>query len=76
MLNQKIKIDGVGKFVEIDETLCAKVKYNRGSALGIKQVWMLGLVERSLNGRFYLIKEMMLINVVKEMMLMKSWRET
>ena len=55
MLNQKIKIDGVGKFVEIDETLCAKVKYNRGSALGIKQVWMFGLVERSLNGRCYLI---------------------
>jgi transposase-like protein len=33
----------------------AKVKYNRGSALGIQQVWLFGLVKRGKDGRCILM---------------------
>lgn len=49
-----IILGGLQKVVEIDETLLSKVKYNRGSALKRKQVWLFGIVERGVNGRCYL----------------------
>ena len=49
--NLKIKLGGLNKFVEIDKSLVFKVKYNKGSALGIKQIWIFGLVER---GKYFI----------------------
>ena len=42
-----IKLGGKGKVVEIDESLVFKVKYNRGSGLKRKQIWIFGMVESS-----------------------------
>ena len=50
MLQRSLKLGGDGKFVEIDESLVAKVKYNVGKALGVEQIWLFGLVERGKNG--------------------------
>ena len=44
-----------GKFVEIDESLVAKVKYNVGKGLGIEQIWMFGMVEREKKGKCYIV---------------------
>lgn len=41
------KLGGPGQTVEIDETLVAKIKYNRGNGLKRKQLWMFGLVCRN-----------------------------
>ena len=47
-----IKLGGPGHIVEIDESLFAKVKYNRGKDLWRKQVWVFGLVDR-ISGEIY-----------------------
>lgn len=53
-LNKKeIKLSGDGKIVEIDESQYAKTKYNRGSDLKRKQVWVYGLVDRK-NGNCFM----------------------
>ena len=54
-LKQKpVKLGGTEKIVEIDETLVAKIKYNRGSGLKRKQVWLFGMVERGETGKCFL----------------------
>ena len=52
MLQLSCSLGGDGKFVELDESLVAKVKYNVGKALGVEQIWLFGLVERGKNGKF------------------------
>ncbi|RMZ93697.1 ISXO2-like domain-containing [Brachionus plicatilis] len=42
-----IKLGGNGKIVEIDESLYARVKHNKGKDLKRAQVWVFGLVERN-----------------------------
>ena len=44
-INYPVRIGGIGKTVEIDETLVAKRKYHRGRL--VEQVWVFGGVERS-----------------------------
>ncbi|CAF1090388.1 unnamed protein product [Brachionus calyciflorus] len=53
-MDKKFRLGGIGKIVEIDESLVSKVKYNRGKGLKKKQIWMFGLVERCPNGRCYI----------------------
>ena len=50
ILQINIVLGGVGHYVEIDESLVAKVKYNVGHAFGVEQVWLFGLVERGKHG--------------------------
>ena len=50
MLQLRVNLGGFGMYVELDESLVAKVKYNVGQALGIQQIWLFGLVERGKNG--------------------------
>jgi transposase-like protein len=42
----EFKIGGPGKIIEIDESLFARVKHNRGAALKRKQIWVFGMMER------------------------------
>ena len=42
-----IKLGGVGKIVEIDESLFVKVKHNRGRDTYRDKVWVFGLCERA-----------------------------
>ncbi|RNA07924.1 hypothetical protein BpHYR1_022811 [Brachionus plicatilis] len=49
LAKNKFKLGGYGKFVEIDESLVAKAKYNKGKAPMRKQTWLFGLVERGNN---------------------------
>ncbi|CAF0981621.1 unnamed protein product, partial [Brachionus calyciflorus] len=47
-LNKKeIKLGGPGRIVEIDESLIAKVKHNKGENLKRPQVWMFGMIDRT-----------------------------
>ncbi len=41
-----VMLGGQGRIVEIDETLMFKVKYNRGSGLKRKKIWVFGMIER------------------------------
>lgn len=52
--SRKIKLGGVNKVVEIDETLLAKIKYNKGSGLKRPQLWLFGMVERGDSGQCFL----------------------
>ncbi|CAF0708282.1 unnamed protein product [Brachionus calyciflorus] len=52
---QNLKLGELGKIIEIDESLNAKVKHGKGKDLKRPQVWVLGLVQRkdsSTNGSF------------------------
>ncbi|KAG0436923.1 hypothetical protein DMUE_3972 [Dictyocoela muelleri] len=49
--SKKEKLGGDGKVLEIDETLIAKRKYNKGRMVG--QVWVFGIVERG-SGRCHI----------------------
>ena len=51
--SKSYKLGGVGKFVEIDESLVAKAKYNKGKAMKRRQTWMFGIVERGTEGKAY-----------------------
>ena len=42
----EIKIGGLNKIVEIDESLFVRVKHNRGSDMHRQQVWIFGMYER------------------------------
>jgi len=44
--DDKRKLGGRGTVVEMDESLVFKIKYNRGSGLKRKQIWVFGMVER------------------------------
>jgi transposase-like protein len=65
-----LKLGGKGVIVEIDETLVAKVKYNVGKALKIRQVWLFGLIDRATNKCFLTIvpnrKKETLLKIIKE----------
>ena len=41
----KIKLGGINHIIQIDESLFAKVKYNRGKDLLRNQVWVFGMVD-------------------------------
>jgi transposase-like protein len=43
---QNIKLGGVGKVVEIDESLFVKVKHNRGRDMAGPKIWVFGMYER------------------------------
>lgn len=44
---KSLELGGNGKIVEIDESLYARVKFNKGKDLKRSQVWVFGLVERN-----------------------------
>lgn len=46
-----IKIGGLGKIVEIDESVISKRKYHRGRI--VKPVWLFGGIERGQEGKFF-----------------------
>ncbi|CAF0771784.1 unnamed protein product [Brachionus calyciflorus] len=49
-------LGGSGKIVEIDESLYARVKFNKGKDLKRAQVWVFGLVERiENNSKCYMV---------------------
>jgi transposase-like protein len=52
------RIGGEGKIIEIDESLFARVKHNRGKALKRKQIWVFGMLERdSRKCIFYVVED-------------------
>ncbi|CAF1088466.1 unnamed protein product [Brachionus calyciflorus] len=54
---QNLKLGGLGKIIEIDESLYAKLKHGKGKDLKRPNVWVFGLVQRkdsSTNGSCYL----------------------
>lgn len=42
----QITLGGMGKIIEIDESMFAKIKHNRGKDLKRKQIWVFGLKDR------------------------------
>lgn len=49
----ELKLGGLGRIVEIDESLFAKVKHYKGKDLQRKQVWVFGMKERGVKrGKF------------------------
>lgn len=51
---ENLVLGGRGKIVEIDESLYARVKYNKGKDLKKGQIWVFGLVERGDPSRCYM----------------------
>ena len=68
LLKKKEKIGGVGKTVEIDESMFGKRKFNKGKR--VKGTWVVGGIEREGNGCFLRIVEnrdkKTLIELIKE----------
>ena len=50
-----IKLGGYGQVVEIDESLFARVKHNKGKDLKRKHIWVFGLVDRSTSKVYFQI---------------------
>ena len=51
---ENLLLGGPGKIVEIDESLYARVKFNKGKDLKKAQIWVFGLVERGDVSRCYM----------------------
>jgi transposase-like protein len=56
MKGRKVKIGGVGKIVEIDETCWVKQKHNRGKPKKGSQVWFFGGIERGQDGQAFAVR--------------------
>lgn len=56
MTKRKVKIGGIGKVVEIDETCWVKQKHHRGKPKKDAQVWFFGGIERGHGGRAFAVR--------------------
>lgn len=56
MKERKVKIGGIGKIVEIDETCWVKQKHHRGKPKKGSQVWFFGGIERGAGGQAFAVR--------------------